>query len=105
MVYTIEELKQKITPIARKYNITAVYIFGSYARGEADADSDIDVLIKREGSIIHGWLMGELYEDLRECFGKSFDLLTVEALEQHDIQSENPSFYESLTKERVKIYG
>ena len=32
-------------------------------------------------------------------------LLAVEAIEQHNIQSENPLFYESLTRERVKIYG
>lgn len=105
MVYTIEELKQKITPIAKKYNISAVYIFGSYARGEADNNSDIDVIIKREGSKIHGWLMGALYEDLRESLGKGLDLLTVEALEQHNIQNENPYFFENLMKEQVKIYG
>lgn len=105
MVYTIDELKQKIAPIAKKYNISTVYIFGSYARGEADEDSDIDVLIKREGSKIRGWLIGGLYEEMRESLGKDLDLLTVEALEQNNIQSENPCFFERLMKEQVKIYG
>ena len=105
MVYTIDELKQKIAPVAKKYNISAVYIFGSYARGEADSNSDVDILIKREGSKIHGWLMGGLYEDLREILGKGLDILTVEALEQHNIKEENPSFFENLMKEQVQIYG
>lgn len=105
MVYTIDELKQKIVPIAEKYNISAVYIFGSYARGEADVNSDIDVLIKREGSKIRGWLIGGFYEELKESLGKNLDLLTVEALEHNNIRVENPYFFEKLMKEQVKIYG
>lgn len=105
MAYTINELKQKIEPIARKYNIPLVYVFGSYARGEADDHSDVDLLIQRDGSKIQGWLMGGLYEDLQKILGKGIDLLTVEALEQHNLETENPYFMENLMKERVKIYG
>ena len=36
-VYTIEEIAELIAPVAKKYNIPKVYIFGSYARGEATA--------------------------------------------------------------------
>lgn len=105
MVYTIEELRHKITPIAQKYDIPAVYIFGSYARGEATADSDVDIMFKREGSKVQGLLMGALYEDLQETLGKGLDLLTEEALEQHDSKNQTPWFYENLQRERVKIYG
>lgn len=105
MIYTIEELRKRITPIAQKYEIPAVYIFGSYARGNATDDSDVDVLFKREGSKIHGMVMGALYEDLLEGIGKGVDLLTEEALEQHDTKNKTPWFYENLLKERVKIYG
>lgn len=105
MVYTIEELKHKVTPIVEKYNISTVYVFGSYARGEANENSDIDILIKREGSKVRGWLMGGLYEDLQESLGKGLDLLTMEALEQHDVQNENPQFFKNLMQEQIKIYG
>lgn len=104
MVYTIEELKQKIAPIARKYDIPTVYIFGSYARGEADDNSDVDVLIKREGSKIQGWLMGGLYEELRESLGKELDLLTVETIEQESTRQRTPLFVENVRTEMVKIY-
>ena len=61
MVFTIEEIKKRIEPIAKKYGLRAVYVFGSYARGEADAESDIDLLIDRTGSTIHGMFdMGNL---------------------------------------------
>lgn len=45
--YTIEEIRRKIIPIAEKYGVNKLWIFGSYARGEADSDSDIDILIER----------------------------------------------------------
>ncbi len=41
-IYTLEEIKQKIIPIAKAHNLKAVYLIGSYARGEATVDSDID---------------------------------------------------------------
>lgn len=43
MVYTIDEIREKIVPVAKKYNLSAVYLFGSYARGEADETSDVDL--------------------------------------------------------------
>jgi len=42
----IEEIKQKITPILRRYKVTKAGIFGSYARGEQRGDSDVDILIE-----------------------------------------------------------
>lgn len=105
MIYTIEELTQKITPIARKYDIPAVYIFGSYARNEADENSDVDVLIQRKGSKIIGWMIGALYEDLSESLGKGLDLVTTETLEQEETKRRTPWFVDNLLKERLLIYA
>ena len=44
-VYTIDQLRSIIIPIAERFGMTSVAIFGSYARGEADADSDIDLIM------------------------------------------------------------
>jgi predicted nucleotidyltransferase len=105
LIYTIDELKERISPIAQKYEIPVIYIFGSYARGEAVDDSDVDVLFKREGSKIHGIVMGALYEELSESIGKEIDLLTEEALEQNGVKNKTPWFYENLLKERIMVYG
>ena len=48
MIYTIEEIRRRITPVAVRYRLKAVYLFGSYARGEATDESDIDLLIDTE---------------------------------------------------------
>ena len=42
MRYTINEIKDKTAPIARTYGIGRMSLFGSYARGEANDDSDVD---------------------------------------------------------------
>lgn len=47
MQYSINEIKDKTTPIAKAYGIERMSLFGSYARGEAKDDSDIDLYIER----------------------------------------------------------
>ena len=44
-VPTIDEIKIKIAPLALKYRVESIYVFGSYARGEATDSSDIDILV------------------------------------------------------------
>ena len=44
-VYSIDELAEMIAPVARELGVERIYLFGSYARGEATPDSDVDILI------------------------------------------------------------
>lgn len=104
MVYTIEQLKEKITPIVLKYRLSSVYVFGSYARGDATETSDLDFLIDRTDSTIRSLLdMGSLYCDLSEVFKKDVDLITVDALNQPDVKRRTPDFKKHLYKERVNL--
>lgn len=106
MVYTIDQLKQKITPIAAKYNLSAVYLFGSYARGSATEKSDVDILVDKTNSSLKGmFAMGGLYNELSEAVEKPIDLVTTGALEQDSTKERTPWFVETLDKEKVKIYG
>lgn len=45
MPNTIEEIREKATPIAIRYEVDELSLFGSYARGDADEKSDLDFLI------------------------------------------------------------
>ena len=104
-VYSVEEIKRIIEPIAGKYDIAVVYLFGSYARGEATDSSDVDILINREGSRIKSLFdLGALYNDLNETLDKSIDLLTTDSVEQAETQRRAPWFAENLKQERVVIY-
>ena len=68
MIYSIQEIQQRIAPIAKQYGLKAVFLFGSYARGEAREDSDIDLLVDTSGTNLRSLLsLGALYCDLDYC--------------------------------------
>ena len=105
MVFSIDEIKARISPIAKKYRLNAVYIFGSYAREEATENSDIDILIDRQGSTIRGMFdMGGLYNELSQSLGKSIDLVTLQTLKQKSTILRTPYFIENVEAEGIKIY-
>ena len=52
VICTLDEIRRIIVPIAQKYNLSAVYLFGSYARGTAREDSDLDLLVDTTGARI-----------------------------------------------------
>lgn len=47
MIYTIDDIRNKTVPIAKEFGISRMSLFGSYARGEATDDSDVDLYIDR----------------------------------------------------------
>ncbi len=44
----INEIKQKVAPVLDRYNVKQADVFGSVARGEANPDSDVDILVEFE---------------------------------------------------------
>ena len=96
-VYTIDEIKNIVAPIAKAYGVQRVFLFGSYARGEATSSSDLDFRVDK-GTLKGLFALGGLYNDLKECFGKELDLLTTGSLESqflNQIASEEILIYES----------
>ena len=47
MIYTIDDIRNKTAPIAKEFGVRRMSLFGSYARGEATDDSDVDLYIDR----------------------------------------------------------
>lgn len=105
MVYTLDEIARRIRPVAEKYRLKAVYIFGSYARGEAREDSDVDLLVDAAGSGLCGLEYGGLYSDLEDALEKSIDMVTAHALEQPVQYKSDISFRETVKRERREIYA
>ena len=98
-IYTLNEIKSIIAPIASRYSVDRVYLFGSYARGDADENSDIDLCV--DAVAIKGlFALGGLYADLVDALGKELDLITVKSLKYNN----DDNFKDSLQKERVLIY-
>jgi predicted nucleotidyltransferase len=55
MVLSNEHIKQVITSFFEKKPVKTVWLFGSYARGEADEKSDVDVLVDIDRDAKIGW--------------------------------------------------
>ena len=71
---TIEEIREKSKSIFMLYPIKKVTIFGSYARGTQDIDSDIDFLIK--DSDISILATSSLKDQLSSVLNKEVDILS-----------------------------
>lgn len=98
-IYSIEEIKAIVAPIARRHGVERLFLFGSYARGEATADSDIDLCVKAPA--LRGlFALGGLYADFEEALGKKLDMVTESALKN----TANAKFSQNLQKDRVLLY-
>ena len=69
-IRSIAEIRAIIGPIARAYGAERIFLFGSYARGEARPDSDMDLRIDK-GSI-RGLRFAGLLGDLEEALGTTW---------------------------------
>jgi len=94
--YTLDEIKSRVAPVAKQYGAAKAYLFGSYARGEAKPDSDIDICIE-EGKPLSLFDLSGLYLDLEEALAHEIDVVTAA-----DIKG---SFKKNIEKERVLVYG
>lgn len=92
----MEAITALVRPLAKKYHVKEIYLFGSYARGEADAQSDLDFLVFG-GDGFHLTEILALGEELREVLQKEVDIF--------EIREVNPDsdFYHTIMKEKVLV--
>lgn len=94
-IVKLDDMIATVSDIANKYNVEYVYLFGSYARGSAKPESDIDLLIstKEKGLSYFG-----LVEEFRTNLKKKIDLINViELVENNDLLLQ-------ILKDGIKIY-
>lgn len=97
--YSVDEIRKIIAPIAKQHGVDRVYLFGSYARGEATEQSDIDLFI--DASSIRGlFAMGGLYADLEDALQKQLDIVTAKSLKYNT----DTRFVSNIKKDRVLLY-
>ena len=110
-IYTFEEIQEITKPIFEKYKIKKAYLFGSYARGEAKTNSDIDIMIIKEDSNIITLLnLTELEDELEKALNKKIDII-IEETYTKEIMNENKYgklakeiFYKEVQKDRRILY-
>ena len=70
---TISDIQPIVAELAQKYGAQRVYLFGSYARGDMDEASDVDLRIDK--GRIRGLELASLLLDLEAALGMSVDLI------------------------------
>ena len=91
MPYTIEELQKIITPIAQAHGLRSVSLFGSYSKGTARRDSDVDLKIEK------GCVMSLFQLDMEDALKVPVDLVTND--------SSDHEFLDMIAKDEVLLYG
>jgi predicted nucleotidyltransferase len=96
---TLEEIKKVAEPACREFKVKRLDLFGSLARGEGTAQSDVDLLVEfEEPDVNPSKRFFGLLHHLEDVLGCEVDLLTVSSLR-------NPFFCRRVLKERKNIYG
>jgi len=93
--YTIDEVRAIVAPITKKYGVERIYMFGSYARGDATDNSDVDLRVDK-GSLHGMFALSGLYTEIQEVLQIKVDLLTTGSLDD--------DFLRKIQKEEVLIY-
>jgi len=71
-VYEIGEIKRRLEPVFKKNGVKSAILFGSYAKGEATAYSDIDILVD---SGLRGLDFVGLIEYIRDALQKDVSII------------------------------
>lgn len=80
-IYSIDEIKKRTRPIAERYGVKKVALFGSYATGTATAKSDIDLVIDK-GNLKGYFAFCGFVNDLEESLKTHVDVLTYQSLKR-----------------------
>lgn len=96
MIYTVDDIERILHPVLDSHKVRKAVLFGSYVKGEATENSDIDLLVD---SGLRGLAFFGLLEDVVTSLGKDVDLLdTSQIIPNSKIDNE-------IAKSGVVIYG
>ena len=99
---SVEEIRKKILSVCQKYAISEAYLFGSYARGDATEESDVDLRIV-VGKPFGMLALNRLNEEFETALQKNVDVIT------HFPKKKSLRFYKSfednVSREEVRVYG
>ncbi len=94
-ILTIKQIKERIRPVIQKHGIKEVYLFGSYARGEANSNSDIDIYCD-SGDADTLIKLSAFKREMKEALEKDVDIVTIGS-------SIDDYFREQLEEDKIRI--
>ena len=91
----IADIQRTVADLGKQYGAERIFLFGSFARGDAVADSDIDLRIDK-GKIRGLFALSGFHLALEERLGRKVDLLTSDSLDAE--------FLANIRPEEVLLY-
>lgn len=73
-IYHVDDIREKLRPVFAAEPIYQAILFGSYAKGIATENSDVDIVIDSRGEL-RGLSFYGVLDDIVETLGKSVDLI------------------------------
>ena len=92
-VITLENITALVKPLTKKYHVKEMYLFGSYARGEADENSDLDFLVFGG----EGFKLTSILALGGEVLKKKVDIFEIREVNQ------DSEFYRTIMREKVFV--
>ncbi|MCR5453752.1 MAG: nucleotidyltransferase domain-containing protein [Bacteroidales bacterium] len=91
-------VKKIIAEYFKTQPVIKAWLFGSFARGEQNAQSDVDILFEPDysGKPFTLFTMGGMYMDLRRLLGRDIDLVAEGSLHKSVVQS--------VEREKILVY-
>lgn len=81
-VYTVPQLSAILSPVLMRYGVRRAVLFGSYVKGKATENSDIDLLVD---SGLKGLRFISLLDEISEITGKEVDLFDVTHIDRDSL--------------------
>ena len=99
MVSLIDENRNALNDLCRKYHVKRLDVFGSAAKGDFDKSSDIDFLVEFDSQVNQRRFDNyfDLHRALEQLFARSIDLVEPGGLS-------NPYFIRRVKETRTQIY-
>ena len=101
-IYTIDEIKTMLADVAPEYDVERIYLFGSYARGEATEKSDIDLYIPELPDKM-GIKYFAMLERLKEITQKDIDIITDDSV--FSTPEYKMELFADINSDKVLIYS
>ncbi len=93
---SVQQIKDTVTDYFKDKPVKSVYLFGSYARGDANEDSDVDLGIEMEETRMSLWQYAGMALGLENALDKKIDLIEIKLM--HSWVKRN------FEKDKMEIY-
>ena len=100
---TIGQIRESLAPVLRRAGARKAVVFGSYARGNADRYSDLDIIIVHDTD--KGFFdRSSDFREVRSAWPRSLDMLIYTPDELDEMLAQCRPFIETALEEGVVIY-